>query len=389
MPTSTPSAKVEQVTWYHCIDVGHGIVTPGRFNPRLALHWIELPADLSGRPVLDIGSYDGFFAFEAERRGATRVVATDWYEWSGPGGGSKRGFELGRRALSSQVQDVEIDVPCPKQMLRCSWPSSSRIACRVRAMEPRSDKAHPTVTLRSPAPPQGRVNLPRARGNNGRAHRRTVPKHALPMVALTDMLFTAGCGFGAPPMARSATRAQPNAHDHESRPSPTGTGWRDAVYVGGHAAVEYREVLTTWPVADHAPVRTLAAALLRGQRHGAGTCRSWRSDRTSASWSSTPNIPQLRRTHGDAAGLLTRQLTEHAREHVIRSDTVEAFRSISLVAFDKGFATGPELVRPFLHLEPASVPRVRTLGVCAATRGEQPLRPREAPRVRRAPQTAR
>ena len=38
--------------------------------------------DLRGRTVLDIGTYDGFYAFEAERRGAARVVALDHYMWS-------------------------------------------------------------------------------------------------------------------------------------------------------------------------------------------------------------------------------------------------------------------------------------------------------------------
>jgi tRNA (mo5U34)-methyltransferase len=32
--------------------------------------------------VLDIGAWDGFFSFEAERRGAKRVVALDHYVWS-------------------------------------------------------------------------------------------------------------------------------------------------------------------------------------------------------------------------------------------------------------------------------------------------------------------
>lgn len=41
---------------------------------------IRLP-DLEGKTVLDIGTFDGFFAFEAERRGAKRVVALDHYVW--------------------------------------------------------------------------------------------------------------------------------------------------------------------------------------------------------------------------------------------------------------------------------------------------------------------
>lgn len=36
-----------------------------------------LPADFAGMRVLDVGTFDGFYAFLAERRGAKRVVAVD------------------------------------------------------------------------------------------------------------------------------------------------------------------------------------------------------------------------------------------------------------------------------------------------------------------------
>jgi len=60
--------------------------------------------------VLDIGAWDGAYSFEAERRGASRVLATDYYCWSGPGWGTKDGFNLARKALNSKVEDREIDV---------------------------------------------------------------------------------------------------------------------------------------------------------------------------------------------------------------------------------------------------------------------------------------
>ncbi len=60
--------------------------------------------------MLDVGAWDGFFSFEAERRGAERVLATDSFCWGGGGWGTKDGFDLARRALDSKVEDHEIDV---------------------------------------------------------------------------------------------------------------------------------------------------------------------------------------------------------------------------------------------------------------------------------------
>jgi tRNA (mo5U34)-methyltransferase len=70
--------------WWHSIDLGHEVVTSGWKKPEdLAAEWaaLDLP-DLTGRTVLDIGAWDGWFSFEAERRGAARVVALDHYVWS-------------------------------------------------------------------------------------------------------------------------------------------------------------------------------------------------------------------------------------------------------------------------------------------------------------------
>src|SRR5258706_14494121 len=52
-----------------------------RFQRRLRL--LPIPADLSGKTVLDVGAWDGFFSFEFERRGAKRVLAID--AWGGRG----------------------------------------------------------------------------------------------------------------------------------------------------------------------------------------------------------------------------------------------------------------------------------------------------------------
>lgn len=101
--------EVAAIRWWHTIDLGNGIVTPGLDPTPARVPEIRLPADLTGLSVLDIGAWDGFFSFEAERRGARRVLATDSFCWGRGGWGTKAGFELARRALGSKVEDLDID----------------------------------------------------------------------------------------------------------------------------------------------------------------------------------------------------------------------------------------------------------------------------------------
>lgn len=110
MDTDTLRAEVAKLGWWHRIDFGNGIVTPGSDDSPRKLARIGLPADLTGKSVLDIGAWDGFFSFEAERRGAARVLAVD-ASWTGPDGGpTKRGFDLVHRALRSRVESRHLSV---------------------------------------------------------------------------------------------------------------------------------------------------------------------------------------------------------------------------------------------------------------------------------------
>ena len=75
-------AEIERLQpWYHKVDLGNGVVTPGYDwdylwdNIRKARSHI----DYAGKAVLDLGSYDGMWAFEAEKLGAETVVATDCF----------------------------------------------------------------------------------------------------------------------------------------------------------------------------------------------------------------------------------------------------------------------------------------------------------------------
>jgi tRNA (mo5U34)-methyltransferase len=112
------TSEIAKISWFHTFNFGNGIVTSGSDDSYTRLPTLHLPEDLSGMTVLDIGSWDGFFAFEAERRGASRVLATDSFCWSGDGWGTKDGFNLVRNTLNSKVEDMEIDVLelCPEKV---------------------------------------------------------------------------------------------------------------------------------------------------------------------------------------------------------------------------------------------------------------------------------
>jgi tRNA (mo5U34)-methyltransferase len=65
-------------SWFLNQDLGGGLVTPGWSDPaNEKLPYFGLPEDMSGMRVLDIGCNEGFFSFEAERRGAESVIGID------------------------------------------------------------------------------------------------------------------------------------------------------------------------------------------------------------------------------------------------------------------------------------------------------------------------
>jgi tRNA (mo5U34)-methyltransferase len=68
--------RARSVFWYHTIELGDGITTDGIYDHRPLVPHYGLPEDLQGKRALDVGTWDGFWAFELERRGAT-VTAMD------------------------------------------------------------------------------------------------------------------------------------------------------------------------------------------------------------------------------------------------------------------------------------------------------------------------
>ena len=103
-PARDESAPVD---WWHAIELPDGSVTPGGWDLRETARAIPWP-DLQGKRCLDVGTADGFWAFEMERRGAAEVVATD-----APSPFQARArarFEYARDRLGSGVRYEERDV---------------------------------------------------------------------------------------------------------------------------------------------------------------------------------------------------------------------------------------------------------------------------------------
>lgn len=104
-------SRASKIKWHHSLDLGNGVVTSGQDNSPKKLKRLRLPESLAGKSVLDVGAWDGFFSFEAERRGASRVLATDSFVWRGGcDWADKSGFDLAKAALGSSVDEMEIDV---------------------------------------------------------------------------------------------------------------------------------------------------------------------------------------------------------------------------------------------------------------------------------------
>ncbi|MEJ7892306.1 MAG: methyltransferase domain-containing protein [Solirubrobacteraceae bacterium] len=118
--------RVAELEWYHTMELAPGVVTPGWQDTRTVADAVRLPPRLAGRRCLDVGTFDGFWAFEMERRGAAEVVAIDILdprEWDWPYAStpaakaeiglrkaSGRGFEIARDALGSRVERLDCSV---------------------------------------------------------------------------------------------------------------------------------------------------------------------------------------------------------------------------------------------------------------------------------------
>ena len=98
--------EIDRHHWYQRIDLGGGLFTPGETEDATAVKFamMDLPEDMTGMSVLDVGCNEGFFAFEAERRGASRVLAVDKSREAAAK------FDLVKRTLDSQVEFRRVEL---------------------------------------------------------------------------------------------------------------------------------------------------------------------------------------------------------------------------------------------------------------------------------------
>ncbi len=93
----------EHPSWHHVIDIAPGVATKGWLDLRPVVEQLPWP-NVRGKRCLDIGTSDGFLAFELERRGAAEVVAID-VDGQDPdlSGTTGAGFRLAAELLGSTV----------------------------------------------------------------------------------------------------------------------------------------------------------------------------------------------------------------------------------------------------------------------------------------------
>jgi tRNA (mo5U34)-methyltransferase len=113
--------RAEALGWYHALELAPGYTTKGMFDLRDQVANYGLPERMDGMRVLDVGTWDGFWAFEMERRGA-EVMALDLdderdLDWPPrrrpdvfPEEPRGSGFRLAREVFDSKVERVNCSI---------------------------------------------------------------------------------------------------------------------------------------------------------------------------------------------------------------------------------------------------------------------------------------
>lgn len=190
--TANRRAAVDAIPfWYHTLELGEGVTTPGWFDLRPIVDKMPWP-EVRGKRCLDVGTYDGYLAFELERRGAAEVLALDipnHEDWDWPaearakggeelallaGADKRRGFDTAHSLLGSSVEKVDLSayeisperlgtfdvVVCGSLMLHLRDPvralEAIRTVCHGEFMS--SEEVDLPLSLRHPRRPVARLD---------------------------------------------------------------------------------------------------------------------------------------------------------------------------------------------------------------------------------------
>lgn len=106
--------EVNKHRWFHSMDFGNGVITNGDATLQDVAGRISAlygGVQFNGRSILDIGAWTGAYSFEAKRRGAARVVASDEFCWIHPAVRGRAAFDLALAINGLDIEARQIDVP--------------------------------------------------------------------------------------------------------------------------------------------------------------------------------------------------------------------------------------------------------------------------------------
>lgn len=108
--------EIKSVPWYHRFEILPGVFTPGKLpvDPKTIFAHFGVPGSLTGKNVLEVGTWDGPLAFECEARGGI-VTALDIQD------PRKTGFNVAKRILGSHVKYVQGSVYDATDLLRGTY----------------------------------------------------------------------------------------------------------------------------------------------------------------------------------------------------------------------------------------------------------------------------
>ena len=92
------------IHWHQRWEVFPGVFVPGGNEVEFLCKAAQLPIDLNGMRVLDVGAFNGCFSFECERRGAREVVALSLED------PAVTGFDRLKQLLGSKVRYINESV---------------------------------------------------------------------------------------------------------------------------------------------------------------------------------------------------------------------------------------------------------------------------------------